>query len=56
MGDVQLRDFEMSDSENDLLIDPINEISTSGSTTQQFGRNRRKQSNKMCSLFRTTCR
>lgn len=50
---MELREFDMSDSETELLLDPIRERS---GTVQQFTRNRRKRVRKLGSIFRMVCR
>lgn len=52
--DVQLRDFEMSDSETELLLDPVNKRSETIVQTVNT-RNRRKRSIRMEKCMRIFC-
>lgn len=52
--DVQLRDFEMSDSETELLLEPVNKRNETIVRTVN-NRNRRKRSVRMEKCLRTFC-
>lgn len=58
MTGMEMREFDMSDSETEFLLDPIrdhNVIFTSTSNTQQFCRNRRKRVRKLGTILRFVC-
>lgn len=50
---MELREFDMSDSETEFLLDPIRD--RGGCVEHQFRRDRRKRVRKLGSIFRFAC-
>lgn len=53
-GSMELRDFDMTDSETEFLLDPVRDH-RGNDIVHQIHRNRRKRVRKLGSIFRFAC-
>lgn len=52
---MEMREFDMSDSETEFLLDPIRDHRNNNGAAIQFRLNRRKRARKIGTIFRFVC-